>query len=452
MAFAAQNETPEAVLFSDGHGIIKEMMYTEFEAVLDSYVGLEDFADQEVKAAYVQINKYLKVSRVVLFLISFDDDGLAARDWNVPLRSLAADASSGPDLGGGPIRLACRSHCTAKWHQEALWDPEMRPGRNDLVDIQEAITRNKLSLSYEEEPVEEPPVLQAAAVVSVQQATAPAVDSAKLEQEITARVEKKFEQARRTKLARLLKQQRLRIATLNTKRKDEVELLIRAHRLELQAHEQESDTVRQELEQMRVVNARLNQQIKDLTEDYQNSTTALESKLASLETDERYNADSIKRQYEYEMASKIDAATTELNERLEQRNVELYYKKESERRLKEQLEDVRQEKSELLKEDAEGFLTRVSKAGIVFVAFHPGAGHINISLDDIPVYLDNSTDYVAKKCYVSEEHYIAWLKHYDEPKCHYETEGGPCGVRLEKVEMPAQFKPGESDCCPKHRS
>ena len=78
----------ELVFFWEGETIDKSMMFSDFEATLDGYVGLQAYAGEEKRAAYVQLDDSLKVNGVVLFTIGFDEAGFAERSWNLPLRHI----------------------------------------------------------------------------------------------------------------------------------------------------------------------------------------------------------------------------------------------------------------------------------------------------------------------------------------------------------------------------
>jgi hypothetical protein len=143
------------------------MLYADFEAILDGMVGVPEFADKEVRGAYCLVNGQLRVRSLVLFTIDFDEDGMADTTWNVPLRHLAEHAGQGPDMGAGPIRLACRSQCPVAWHQDQMWDPGMKPGANDFIAIRDTIRERgpKLGLEIDDEldstPAAAPPVIGA---------------------------------------------------------------------------------------------------------------------------------------------------------------------------------------------------------------------------------------------------------------------------------------------------
>ncbi len=146
----------EAVIFFEQGHAGKQMLFSEFEAVLDGVVGLSEFSGQTLRAAWLGMDAMLRIRECVLFLISFDRQGKADRRWNIPLRHLAAQAGAGPDLGAGPIRLACRSQCPVSWHADSLWDAERIQGIHPLRVIRDAIRSNKLGLRLaktSEEPV-----------------------------------------------------------------------------------------------------------------------------------------------------------------------------------------------------------------------------------------------------------------------------------------------------------
>ena len=141
----------EAVMFFSEQGIAKEMLFPEFEALLDGLVAATDFADETVEAVFLQINHRLHVRAAVFFTIDFDLEGNVNRLWNLPLRNMAEKAGRGPDMGGGPVRLVCLGFCNTKAYQPHLWKPGQRGGKPDLARIKQAVTRNSLGILGEDE-------------------------------------------------------------------------------------------------------------------------------------------------------------------------------------------------------------------------------------------------------------------------------------------------------------
>lgn len=136
----------DAVMFFSERGIAKEMLYPEFEALLDGLVATPEFADETVEAVFLQISNRLHVRAAVFFTLDFDLDGNINSLWNMPLRSMVEKAGRGPDMGGGPIRLVCLGFTADPKYRPYLWKPGQREGRSDLLMIKEAVTRNALGI------------------------------------------------------------------------------------------------------------------------------------------------------------------------------------------------------------------------------------------------------------------------------------------------------------------
>ncbi|HDY99210.1 MAG TPA: hypothetical protein ENH72_12065 [Pseudomonas sabulinigri] len=141
----------EAVMFFSERGICKEMLFPEFEALLDGLVASPEFADETVEAVFVQINSRLQVRAGVFFTLDFDLDGYVNRLWNMPLRQLAEKAERGPDMGGGPIRLVCLGYNKLPNYRPLLWKPGQRAGSNDLALVKDAVKRNTLGILGDDE-------------------------------------------------------------------------------------------------------------------------------------------------------------------------------------------------------------------------------------------------------------------------------------------------------------
>ncbi|MEO1817683.1 hypothetical protein [Pseudomonas sp.] len=151
MSTAAKPLLTEAVMFFSERGISKEMLFPEFEALLDGLVASPDFADETVEAVFLQINARLQVRAAVFFTLDFDLDGYVNRLWNMPLRQIAERAERGPDMGGGPIRLVCLGYNKQPQYRPMLWKPGQRAGTNDLALLKDAVARNSLGILGEDE-------------------------------------------------------------------------------------------------------------------------------------------------------------------------------------------------------------------------------------------------------------------------------------------------------------
>ncbi|GEM_PF-1346257 len=139
----------EAVFIFDGGEIAEEMHFTDFEACLTGEAKLEAYAASVVSGMYVVIGTGLAVRGVVCFSLGIDENGAADSSFSVPLQHLASVAGGGPDLGCGPIRLACRSQCPVSWHAHNLWEPEGDGDANPLAQAQSAVWTNRLGYNQQ---------------------------------------------------------------------------------------------------------------------------------------------------------------------------------------------------------------------------------------------------------------------------------------------------------------
>ena len=242
-----------AVFFMDGSQVSRQMRASEFGAFLDGYVGLSDLADTDVKSVFVVLSPGLEIRSLVFFRIYFDEEGQADPSWNLPIEEMARKGAKGPDLGGGPIRLVCRSQCPDSAKADELWDPDMTPGSNHFQSIRRAVEANKLKFRKHTPPSEEDvPVLAA-------NSGAPA--SPKPDEDPTANID-------RARLAQLIREQRLRIKTLQSVHRDAVSDLQRENRHELQALRNELNELQQRYERQKLTNEQLKKRLAERNEQY----------------------------------------------------------------------------------------------------------------------------------------------------------------------------------------
>ncbi len=122
------------------------MRYDTFRKLAIHGQAMPDFAGEEWRAAYAAIGEGLKVEALCFFIVPFDAQGTVGTEWNMPLRELAHNSGSGPDLGHGPIKLACRGQCSIPWHSLKLWMPAIGTPRDECKIIQQAVKANRLRL------------------------------------------------------------------------------------------------------------------------------------------------------------------------------------------------------------------------------------------------------------------------------------------------------------------
>jgi hypothetical protein len=428
----------EAVLFFGERGIVKSMLYSDFEAILDGMVGVPEFAGDEMKAAYCAVDDGLNVVAVVLFLVEFDDDGMADKSWNIPLRHLAEHAAQGPDLGAGSIQLACRSQCPVAWHQDQLWDPVMKPGANDFVFIRDTIYERgrKMGLLIDEQAIAAPrkksesdavPTLAPDDVPTV----APEQDSRDDEE--------------RTRLAKMIKELRLRIQTMENKQKDEVAQLRYAHQQKEEILSTQLEKVLMQFKTLKSQNGALREKAESLKAQVASLNNSLEQQ-ARQDEDHGSEIEILTEQYRVALEQRLEEERARLTEEMHGQEMEVLKRDERISELEAELSDAKSDQIKMANTGAEKLLEKLQSLGLNFIAFHPGAGHISINAHEISDYMQNPIAFAARKCLVTEEQYRAWLAHYENPVCNVEVgEGQICGKRVIRVDVPNQFKPGISD-------
>lgn len=463
MAQAERVNGFEAVLFLEDQSVVRQMRYTEFEAVLDGVVPMTEIAEAEAKAVYVVIDQQLSIRALVFFTIYFDEDGRADSEWNLPLRRLARTAGPGPDLGGGPVRLACRSQCPISWHLADLWDPDISPGGNDFKLLKKAVTDNRLGF----EPRSAKAAVNRAARSSAQTtrsssgyndvpaveeySNADADEDLSLSEELLAMPQNDIDAVdHKTRLARVLRDQRLRIDALADKQAVEVEDLLRTQRLEQQAHRNRVQILEQKLQQSLVLGEQLKKKLTARGEQIlklQGEAERQKAQMASLHKQLALIQKSAPAQdgsgdENQRRESRLQAELSIVKEQLERREAERLVRLEREEQLG---TEMRALQMQLEDQDELAFVQQLAEQDVVFVVYHTGAGHLTLPLADLRTYQENPTAYAAGRCFVTEQHYRNWLEHNENPLC--ET----CGATVERITVPADYEHGEDNRCAQHK-
>ena len=142
------NGLEEVILLFDADGaeVVSEMLFADFEALVDQGGTLDAHAASRLKAAYVLVGTGLIVRGVVLFVFDVNEDGFVDTGFNVPLAYLVQNAGAGPDIGNGPLPLACKGQCPVPWHASKLWRSAGDGDEHAVMLIQKAVWRNRLGI------------------------------------------------------------------------------------------------------------------------------------------------------------------------------------------------------------------------------------------------------------------------------------------------------------------
>lgn len=470
----------ELVLFWESESIDKAMMYSDFQATLDGYVGIAGYAGEEQRAAYVQLDDNLRVRSCVLFTIGFDAAGFPERSWNLPLRHMAEIAGRGPDMGGGPINLVCRSQCSISWHAPKLWDPVMQPAAlNTFMQIAREVEKacERFSMRPIRPAVTAPvpqhdadfPVLTDAAAVPVPvPVPAPGPAPAKWEQE-------------REQLLERLTEQKLHINTLETDKNETIARLGFLHQqqadiLEAQnakllsqhkATKAQNEAQREQIEALRQQVSSIHGLEDNLAEERRLHEEQLAAIMHSKVGEETQKFEVLLKQKDREFASREQRLKAEHQLSLEQRlgeeasrlrmqmdslRAEINYRDDTIKSLSQELVELKSSVTRIEQGAADEFLRRLESLGMSFVVFHAGAGHVSVPVPELAVYVGNPVAYVAAKCHVSEEQYARWVAHYENSRCNAPLGDKCCDARLIRTDSPTKFIAGQSDRCARHQT
>ena len=458
----SSQQTHEAILFFASGAVLREMLYTEFEALLDCVVPMRDLATRELQAAYVRIDPGLSPVSVVLFRIPFDTDGFPDQQWNVPLRQLAEIGARGPDLGGGPIRLATRSQCPLPGHEAGLWDVEFGAGGNTLELIRERLRMNRLGLDVSEMRSQGTPVVMTPGAAPLQpQASAPPVAAPAISassdamlalmQQSNQQIAMIKEQSQREILSmqeRLLESHQ-RVQALEAERQRLQEQLAEQLRNSVEEHARAEKKLQMTVDKARAQHLALR---KELEGEFEEVLSARErsaaEELEALVQSHHAALEALERR----LAGEISTLETARAADAERQRQELAAQEEQLHNMRSELTELRRDKLRLMGEGADKFFEALREKGIKLVSFQPGAGHLTIPVEELSRFLEDSDAFVAAKCGVGVEHYRRWLAHYGNPVCQGASgSGAPCAKPLQKMLKPADFVAGLHDRCDIHK-
>lgn len=460
----------EFIMFWEGDDIARTMLYDDFDVTLSGLVPQSQYARREVRGAYLQLDDSLTVKGCALFTMQFDRQGFPEAGWNIPLAHMVEIAGLGPDMGRGPIHLACRSQCPVSWHAPRMWDPVLRDDVNTFEQIRVAIPAacERFGLRGRRPALTETniPVLSTDALVQLEPEVpeTPASGANDL-------------------LLQQISDLQLKLQTLATEKEQTVNEQAYVHQQQLDILQAQNQKL---VEQQRVLKTQMQAQTERLEalltqvqglggieERLQQERQEHETRLRELQ-----QALSRATEAQHEVKVLLDAKEQEFNSRLSRRETELMLaldrrldeeatrhllsvkslqaelneREEAIGELERELDRLKQEQARIAESSADEYLRELQAMGMTFVAFHPGVGNLSIPVDDLAQYTRNPPAYVARKCLVSEEHYREWLRHYENPRCMADIgDNKCCNARLIRIDSPAKFVSGQTDRCARHQ-
>ena len=463
----------EAILFFLGGEVSREMLYPEFEALLDCVVPMLDFKAQNVEAAYVRFDNRLQVSTIVLFYLQFDESGYVDRDWNVPLQMIAERSATGPDLGAGPIRYANGENCPVPGYESLLWSP--RP--ETIKQIRERLALNRLGIDVSEatrqqasaqaaassqpgsgqtwDPssaqgyasyapptmnvsyIQQPQADQAPPSVGAGAGMAPNTNPAMTNPGMAADAMMAIMQQSNAQIAMLQEQHQHELMAMQQR--------LAAAQQQIQAYENEKHLL---LKQLTQVNS-------DSEADRRESAERVNEIQKEMEANLQASIEGARLELEQEFAVKqaeVRAEVDRANEKVENARRERQVAVDQLAALRGEITALRRDKMRLLDTGVDDFFEKLKARNIKFVSFQPGAGHITVAMDELNEFLDKTEEVVAAKCGVAVGLYRQWLAHYNNPVCQGTGGNGlQCAKPVQRLLKPAEFVTGLHDRCDIHK-
>lgn len=461
--------TTEAVFFFQEKQLVKEMLKSEFDALVEGVIHSPEYRGAKLAAVYLQINDNLLIQGLLFFVVRFDMQGKIITESKVPFHQLMQSASRGPDLGAGAVRYVSQSQCEVPWHKQNLWDPP-----NEVYSILvKAVKENRLQIREEFEAwdvtdslfaqEQDIPTLQSTdhqhftedgipvLQVSKQESSAADPRVQVLQQELSAMkaahtVRLETLQKERDELKE--KQQQL-VNKLKSQAQEQLESLKQRNNKELKHKEQLLHALKEQLQAEQQRYAELKQQQAAMVKQLQQERERVAERMQQ-SSDNEEQLEQLKLAFDQELAAKVEAETIDVNQRLVKREVELFYYEEQMNLLKDEVELLKEDKQALISGQGKDILESLETHEVSLVFFEQGVGYITLSYDQVGRFLSDKTEFIAAYCDVSVDEYRAWQQHQQQAVCLYLVDGKRCGQAVDTVDMLADFIQGVSDRCEQH--
>ncbi len=458
MVFGFDQTNFDAVLFVDQNKVIKEMLLTEFEAVLDGVVGEPEFADTTCHAVYLKIDLQLNIVGAVFFLITFDNKGAADRRWNIPLAQMVETAAFGLELNGVRLRIACRSQCQIPWHQQDLWEPDLSIGSSTLKMLSTSIKANRLGLLVDNAGA--PPLLHH----SIESSGTLIHDhdigeDARAVREMCEGISdgqgsdaQSSREEERYRMAQNIKKQRLFIASLKARQQVELEGQRAQFAKDLESMATTTKALQLSNDDLDKNYARTMAELEDKEQLFKRQSSEYETQIARVLDQHGVNHKELKEQYQKDFRRKLIEQTSKLEEKLEMREVEVFYREEQINRFKKEIADLQSQCKKLQSQTVDSEIVSLVEHGVHFVITQPGLGPISIESKDLSSFNASPNAYLADRLGVELQTYEAWLAHVKSPLCLGDLRTGEaCGASVEEVSTPQEFVSSVSDRCSVHQ-
>lgn len=461
----------EVVFFIEDDEVCKEMMFTEFEAVLDGVVGFSEFSSKNVRCIFAVINPGLNPYAFVFFNLAFDEQGEPPKTWNVPFQTLIQKATKS-QIGSYDIKLITHSNCAVDYVRSELWDPTEQHIETILAVIQD----NRLCLTNDNQFEDAYGQVGNANSMNanqqgqfpdfLQQLAQTLAGGTGFDRAAVEKIEDEFRSTIKT-LTEDLHQATDRVKQLEDKNSMLLEKMY-IQKNDFDQFQRKSaamldESVRQAIEDTKKqLKSKFERRLKNYEQEYKHRYN---EKVRQMKVSSSEKSKSLKEKTAIlnekdllldEKKMKIDTLTEDLQAtktRLAEKENEFLRLSTKFKQMSEELAVFRREKLRLMADGADKFFDKLEQSGLNFIAYHPGAGHVSVGVSQIGEYLANPRAFAANKIGLSQDAYEYWLEHYHNPCCQAPIIGGKtCEQKIPRHDNPRDFTPGMQDRCDKHRT
>lgn len=160
----------------------------------------------------------------------------------------------------------------------------------------------------------------------------------------------------------------------------------------------------------------------------------------------------LKAEHELSLEQRLNDEASSFRLQMDSLRAEINYRDDTIKTLSHELVELKCSVTKIEQGAADEFLRRLESLGMNFVVFHVGVGHVSVPVAELALYATNPAAYVAAKCHVSEDQYVSWVAHYENPRCSAPLGDKCCDARLIRMDSPTKFIIGQSDRCARHQT
>ena len=205
------------------------------------------------------------------------------------------------------------------------------------------------------------------------------------------------------RLARTIKELRLRIHTLETGQKEEMAQLRYAQQQKEEILSAQLEKVLMQFKTLKSQNAALREQNGSLKAQVESLNRSLEEH-AGRNAEQGSEVERLAEQYKLSLEQRLEEERARLADEIHSREMDVLNRDDLVNQLRAEISELKRDQMKVAHSGGQKILDKLESLGLSFIAFHPGAGHVSVAADQIADYMDNPVAFAARKCLVTEDH------------------------------------------------